>query len=231
MHQMDYSSIRRWVKVNQKHHAATISVFCPHCSELGNVRFDSPKYDQLRDAHSATGRCPSCDKRVHAWTLNASSPDNSNSLVFVYPSPATKRPMIQGLESIPKEIANEYSHSIQLYNDARWTEVGFRARRTLEAVVSKLLSENEKSGILARDLSKLSDHPDLRKPITELSDALRMGGNFSAHFQGATAPTKETAEAMVALVESMLEYLFIVPSRTEELSRHIEKLQKCEGKE
>ncbi len=60
-------------------------------------------------------------------------------------------------------------------------------------------------------LKSLPDKVDLQQPLLTLSDLLRKGGNMSTHFSPSYEPDKETTEAMLDLVEYLLEYLYTLP--------------------
>ena len=57
-----------------------------------------------------------------------------------------------------------------------------------------------------------------------LSDAIREGGNLGAHFDFEREPNEETATQMIELLDYLIEYLFILPKRIENLKNAIENL-------
>lgn len=58
----------------------------------------------------------------------------------------------------------------------------------------------------------LSDqHERLARPLIELSESLKDGGNLGAHFDDETDASIEDAEAMLDLLDYLLIYLYVVP--------------------
>jgi Domain of unknown function (DUF4145) len=95
-------------------------------------------------------------------------------------------------------------------------------RRTLEGIVNNLLP-NE-TGPLAQQIGRLADTVDLQRPLITLSHSLRQGGNIGAHFDLTRTPDRETAEAMLDLIEYLIEYLYTLPEMIQNLDTRIQQL-------
>ena len=63
-----------------------------------------------------------------------------------------------------------------------------------------------------------------RMPLRELADAVRKGGNLGAHFDVDNEPDEQLASVMLDLCEDLLEYLFVLPKRIDDLHSRIESL-------
>lgn len=89
--------------------------------------------------------------------------------------------------------------------------------------MKKLLPDEEQNKSLAKQLEILPKYVELQKPIILLGDAIRKGGNLGAHFDLEKEPDKLTATLMLELLDDLIDYLFILPQRINELRQQIEK--------
>jgi hypothetical protein len=224
---IDHGEIRQWGKSRYGAYAAAIALNCPHCSDKVTVNLGTGHYDGLRDTYASTGRCPSCTKKIHSWTILASlgTKETGRCRVTVFPEPTEPKAVLAGAEQIPGPIRRQYKSAIDSYNSGVWVAVGVLARRTLEAMTDDLLPETEHKGTLADRLNKLPKHVDLGKPIVELQSIVRLGGNLSAHFREDVEPTDETAQEMLKFIELLLQFVYVVPGQIDDFRKHIEELE------
>lgn len=78
--------------------------------------------------------------------------------------------------------------------------------------------------MLGHQLKQLPQHVDLSKPILELADVLKDGGNIGAHFDMDREPDMAFATVMIDLTEYILEYLYVIPKHSEALKSRLEKI-------
>lgn len=93
---------------------------------------------------------------------------------------------------------------------------------TLEGIVKSLVPNAKPP--LANQIRELSKWSELGKPIITLSDALREGGNIGSHFDEDKEADQATAEAMIELLEYLLEYVYALPAMIDELDKKIAAL-------
>ena len=140
---------------------------------------------------------------------------------MVHPDPLTARDPIVGLELVPPRVAAAYRESLETLNAQMWGSTATACRRTLEGTLADKLGDKREK-YLHQNISKLPGAVDLGKPLVEISDALRRGGNLGAHFDSDRDPTPGMARQMVELMEYLLEYLYVLPGQIEQLKAHVE---------
>lgn len=125
---------------------------------------------------------------------------------------------------MPAAVRRAYQDTVAVFNSGVWGATATAARRTLEGIVGNLLPNNR--GTLAQQLRRLgeSESVNLAQPLTTLSNSLRQGGNIGAHFDLERDPDRETAGAMLDLIEYLIEYIYTLPKMIEELDVRVERL-------
>ncbi|RYF45932.1 MAG: DUF4145 domain-containing protein, partial [Cytophagaceae bacterium] len=98
------------------------------------------------------------------------------------------------------------------------------SRRVLEGITKSIIAEEHKSKNLPTQIRALLTQIDLSKPISTLADAIRKGGTIGAHFELEKEPNQEIASLMVDLLDDLIEYIFILPGRIQQLHDKMEKL-------
>jgi Domain of unknown function (DUF4145) len=145
------------------------------------------------------------------------------SRILVDPSSEIIRTQMKSLDLVPERVRKAYLASLDAFNAGLPDSVATSARKTLEGAI-KMTWENpdETQGVQLNQLIKrLPENFDLTKPITDLAHALRNGGNLAAHFDLDRDVTPELAKKMIETIEYVLEYLYVIPQRIEELQREV----------
>lgn len=70
----------------------------------------------------------------------------------------------------------------------------------------------------------LSSHVELQQPLLTLAHAIRVGGNLGAHFDLEREPDDRLSRFAVDMLDYIIEYLYVLPRRIEQLHTHIEEL-------
>jgi hypothetical protein len=63
---------------------------------------------------------------------------------------------------------------------------------------------------------------DLSAPLTQLSHAIRQGGNLGAHFDFEKEPDEDMARTIVELLDYLVSYLYVLPRRIEKLETKLQ---------
>jgi hypothetical protein len=144
----------------------------------------------------------------------------------MYPAARTRTPSVAVLEnselSVP--LRNAYKSAVNVVNAREWSAAAVMCRRLLEGISKAALPPEAQGYALARQLEELPKYRDFSKPIVELANAVRKGGNLGAHFDLEKEPDEHVAVLMLELCEDLMEYLFTLPLRIEALHQRIEDL-------
>jgi len=139
--------------------------------------------------------------------------------------------MLEVLEHVDLSdgLKNAYRSTINVVNQGEWNASAVLCRRLLEGITKAALPPEAQKGSLAKQLEELPRHKDLAQPLVDLAHAIRLGGNLGAHFDLEREPDEHVATLMLELCEDLLQYLFVLPQRIQELQTKIEKLAPPEG--
>jgi hypothetical protein len=91
----------------------------------------------------------------------------------------------------------------------------------LEGIVGGLVSGAKPSDTLAQKIRELGNSVDLSKPLIDLSNAVRHGGNIGVHFDEDGEADEELARAALDLVDYLMEYVYTLPGMVEDLNKRV----------
>jgi hypothetical protein len=215
---LDKGAIRQWTRDTRgMSYPESVDTLCPHCDTLANFATEDVQYDSSRNTTSATATCSACRQGVYLWYVDATD-------LYIRPAPRTVRKPIVGAELMPAAVRQAYQDTVDVFNAGVWSATATATRRTLEGIVNNLLPDEK--GPLAQQIRELADSAsvDLSQPLITLSNSLRQGGNIGAHFDLERVPDRAVAEAMLELIEYLIEYLYTLPNKIEELDLRIQRL-------
>ena len=219
-------SIRQWSKDNWGLWVVkSASTNCPHCGELTTFPMQNFYNDTPRKTISMTGKCPACNIDVYFWEIEpalSQNPIPSCKMIAVYPEQKAHRKPLIGNELMSERLRAAYIDTLDVFNKSIWSATGTCCRRTLEGIIKELLPEDKRKGNLANQIRALKDSVDLAKPIVQLSDSMREGGNIGAHFDFERELDKTSAEAMVDLLEYLIEYVYLLPKMIAALENQLQ---------
>lgn len=211
--------VTRWKGTLGSKHPVAVNLNCPHCGARGTFTSKNATNDTSRKTVAATADCPTCQEAVHLWSINDLSAEFPK--VYVYPPPGEIKTGLERKDLISNErIRKAYIETLSVYNAGIWSASLTLARRTLEGIVTEIKPDGK--GSLAKQLKELQV-ANLDKPLLELTEAVKDGGNFGAHFDPEREPDQAMAEATLELIEYLVEYIYILPAMVKNLQEQISK--------
>ena len=219
--------VSAWAVDGPRCYPSLIDWLCPHCPR--QVSFLANNWRKLEGPNwHGTAKCPGCQVQVQLFALNVGSGHNTlaGGKLFMYPAGRHRVPETEILESpsLSVGVKAAYRSAVNVTNTREWTASTVLCRRLLEGISKAVLPPEAQNLSLARMLAALPTHVDLAKPLRELADAVRKGGNLGAHFDVDNEPDEQLASVMLDLCEDLLEYLFVLPKRIDDLHSRIESL-------
>lgn len=209
----------------QTHYPISIDTTCPHCKRKVNFSLTwSNSVNYVVEYSQA--RCPACQDDVVFILLLQSTGNIYHGQLFMNPGNEVRQPLagIEETEKISDGLKKAYLSTINVLNAQEWTATSVLCRRVLEGITKSILPEQSRSKPLASQIKELPDHIDLSNPIKTLADTIRKGGNLGAHFDLEREPDEDISSLMVNLLDDLIEYIFILPYRIQDLHDKIEKL-------
>lgn len=211
MHEINSTSVVEWSAFQSLHYPLSVDIDCPYCGRRANCISSNPQWDAGRETLSATARCAACKNLIYLWTFRPSQQNDDAycEKLLMYPTPQRQHRLVEGFDLLPEPIQRAYRDTVTVYNTGVYSATATLCRRTLEGIVNEL-QKGKQNGDLYKRLEKLNESVNLAEPLITLSHAVRKAGNLGAHFDLSKEPDKQTVEAMLALIEYLLEYVYWV---------------------
>lgn len=224
MHELSTTSVVGWDTLSGYYYPLSVDIACPYCGRLANFRSRDPHHDTSRHTISVTADCTACKQAIFLGVMNPSqSSPTQCGLLVMHPSPNLQHQVVEGFDLLPGPIQRAYRDTVTVYNTGVYSATATLCRRTLEGIVNELQQGEEDKPLFTR-LEKLNESVNLAQPLITLSHAVRKAGNLGAHFDLRKEPDKQTVQAMLELIEYMLEYVYTLPGMIEKLNQHVEAL-------
>ncbi|MGE6741708.1 DUF4145 domain-containing protein [Allorhizobium pseudoryzae] len=126
-------------------------------------------------------------------------------------------PPFEDAAVLPEPLRRALSATIESYNARIYTAAAVSGRRTLEGIFKFLVAEDKRNLPLAKLIDAVREQKDLSAPLSQLSHAIRAGGNLGAHFDIENEPSEAVARQMVELLSYLISYLYVLPARIQQL--------------
>jgi hypothetical protein len=222
MYRLDLSSVRGWAGSGVgDYRPTTFDTTCPHCQTRANFTVADPLGDPNRGTTSATATCARCRKNVFIWTIG------DRQELYMRPAPITRQP-VRGADLMSEPAQRAYNSALNVFNVGEWDATAVQTGITLEGIVHQLLPDDlyDPKEPLAKQLEKLAQQKseDLAKPLITLSHTLREGRNIGAHFDMTRQTNQDMANAMLDLLDYLIEYTYTLPQRIQEANARIRDL-------
>ncbi|MEH7308700.1 hypothetical protein [Neobacillus drentensis] len=144
---------------------------------------------------------------------------------YIYDLQASKHPInqLETLPNIPKDLIRAYRSAINVYQARENSATAVMSKRVIESILKHFLGEKSKAQPLSQQLEILPNHVDLAKPIQSLSNLLGTDHSLHRMLELETEMDYETTSLLMDLLESLIEYLFVLPGKIEVTNNKIAK--------
>ncbi|SHK10208.1 DUF4145 domain-containing protein [Hymenobacter psychrotolerans] len=205
---------------------------CPHCNRKVTLTCAwKQERKLLPELMHASSTCPACHEMVTFILVNMNLNDvyYEGGELFIYPASHRREPLDEIAGALTERLERAYTAAINIYNLGEWNGAVVACRRALEGITKDLLPHDKRDKNLFKQIEELSNHRDFAKPIQELAHSLRSGGNLGAHFDLEKEANKEIATLMFDLLDSMIEYIYVLPEKIKSLESKIQSLNTDNG--
>lgn len=196
-----------------------------------NVVFNTKRrrFDPHRDTLSCTSDCPACDQEVHFWIVDMVAhmrkDDTGDAGIFMLPSSSNSNLDFKNFQDKVPENVLRYCLSAQdVYFSGNLTATNVLIQAALESIFSDFLPMGNSKSTLAKMIRSSLDSINLDEPLINLSDDMSSGGNMDVLFQHHEATSQEAADTMMTLLENLITYLYVMPSKFTELHERFAQL-------
>ncbi|MEW9050078.1 MAG: hypothetical protein AB2392_02905 [Neobacillus sp.] len=218
MRRINHGSVNSYIRYGNLKIPKSIQSECPVCHNITefkiNANFQSSKNGVLTESS-----CPTCKKSsvFVIMTKDAHDEQGEHADTYIYDIQAAKHAVnqIESLPNIPKDLIRAYRSAINVHQARENSATAVMSKRVIESILKHFLKEKSKGQPLSQQLEILPNHVDLAKPIHSLSHLLAIEGTLHRMLELESEMDYETTSLLMDLLESMIEYLFVLPGKIE----------------
>jgi hypothetical protein len=187
-----------------------MAYFCPHCKVYSTFDNRGPNVAVGGQLH-AIWLCNACGGGVFALGDR-----------ITYPEVRSDAP-----EEYPEVVRENYAEALRSLNGNNPKAAVIMARSALQAATRQ---HGAKGANLNQEIEYLADNHIIPKALKDWAHELRDGGNLVGHPEPDKTIDMADAEELLALAESLFEYLYVIPQQLERRrARLSEALQQKEA--
>jgi hypothetical protein len=226
MRRINPGSVNSYIRYGKIKIPKSVQSECPGCRKTNefmlNANYQNSKHNIVTESS-----CPTCKKSAVfiIMTNEVGDDQGEHADTYIYDTQALKHPLkqIENLPNIPKDLIRAYTSALNVHQSRENTATAVMSKRVIESILKHFLGEKSKDQPLSKQLEMLPDHLDLAKPIQSLSDLLATNGSLNRMLDLDTEMDYETTSLLMDLLESLIEYLFVLPGRIEVAHNKISK--------
>jgi hypothetical protein len=219
---IDLQKLQGWTVTSRMKFPGRVSCECPHCYVTSNFPLTGFKDDLSIAVQSS---CPSCSELVHFFLVFARITESARATpveIFVWPQYKQRFTSSFSRTDVPEPLYRAISAANDSFNSGNHTAAAVTGRRALEGVFKYLVQPEKRNLNLQRLIEEVKTKTDLSAPLTQLSHAIRQGGNLGAHFDFEKEPDEDMARTIVELLDYLVSYLYVLPRRIEKLETKLQ---------
>ena len=184
--------------------------FCPHCKVKATFAERGPSQPrvQWRDRTHYIWTCNNCEGVVYA-TVGPESND-----VVIYPSLRSDAP-----EEYPHDVRDNFTEAIRSINGDNPKSAVIMARSALQAATRE-------QGATGKNLKEEIDDLAIPDALKDWAHEIRDGGNLVGHPEPDKKVEMADAKELMALAESIFEYLYVIPNHVKRRRQRLVEAQR-----
>ncbi|WP_240338316.1 hypothetical protein [Peribacillus alkalitolerans] len=157
--------------------------------------------------------------------LNQMEQVNEENVLYIYDPNSAKELLthLENIKDIPADLTMAYRSALNVseFKDSVATVV--MSKRVLESILKNFLGEEIKGQNPSKQFEQLQKHDDFARPLQFLSQLAQPGSIFYQMLDLEKEIDQEMAALLMELLESLIEYLFILPNKIELLQSKLEQ--------
>lgn len=225
MRRINPGSVNSYIRYGNLKIPKSIQSECPQCRNITefliNANFQSSKNGLLTESS-----CPTCKKSTVFIIMTKDGQDEQEHAdTYIYDIQASKHLInhLESLPNIPKDLIRAYRSAINVFETRENSATAVMSKRVIESILKHFLREKSKGQPLSQQLEILPNQVDLAKPIQSLSHLLATDGPLHRMLELENEMDYETTALLMDLLESLIEYLFVLPGKIEVTHNKIAK--------
>lgn len=175
---------------------------CPNCLVKSNIR--TVWGQQFAARHYAVFQCDNCAGFTYASAPVGITPGSDSQTDVHYPVVRHAAPA-----DYPDAVREEFSEALRSLNTGNPKAAVMMTRSALQAATRALQANGAN---LKQEIDDLAARHLIPISIQDWAHEIRDGGNLAAHPEPDKRISREDAEELLALAESLFEFLYVVPA-------------------
>lgn len=167
---------------------------------------------------------------AHFWVVDlvfqSNDEESESASLFMFPPPCARVDFGQFSERTPKQVMQYCESANDIYLSGNLTATNVLSKSALEAIFLDLLPQGNSKASLPRMIHESMDTFNLNQPLENLRSALKTDGHLDLLFSDHQNTDQAAADAIMKLLEILVEYLYVLPARFEELEKTFEEIDK-----
>ncbi|ALC92344.1 hypothetical protein AM500_23155 [Bacillus sp. FJAT-18017] len=193
-----------------------IQTACPKCGKTSNFSIKA-NYQAGKNGFLTEGSCSSCKKESTFSMILKDVPDDigSDIDVYIYDPRSSKQPINQldKLPDIPPDLVRAYRSALNIYQWKDNAATAVMSKRVIESIFKHFAGGNGEP--ISGQTERILENLDLVKPIRYLDQLLHPDNPFYQILELEKDLDDETAAYLMDLLESLIDYLFVLPGNIE----------------
>ncbi|MDQ0197999.1 hypothetical protein [Neobacillus ginsengisoli] len=226
MRRINPGSVNSYIKYGNLKIPKSIQCECPGCRKTTEFMLNA-NYQNSKIGLVTECSCPLCKKSAVFIIMTKEGQDEQgeHADTYIYDLQASKHPInqIEKLPNIPKDLIRAYRSAINVHQSKENSATAVMSKRVIESILKHFLGEKSIGQPLSEQLEILPNHVNLAKPIQSLSHLLATDGSLHRMLELETEMDYEMTSLLMDLLESLIEYLFVLPGKIEVTHNKIAK--------
>lgn len=200
-----------------------VSCTCPECGKVSCFTL-RPDCHANRIGLFSKGNCSLCKAPTSFIIIHTYNGEQLADHVKLYINDQyTPFIQLENSKSIPKDLIRVYQSAINVNTLKDPSATAVLAKRVLESVLKSFLGEKVKGQPLSAQVESLPKYIDLMKPILSLNELIRPDSHFQQALELERELDEDMATLMIELLEGLIEYLYILPTKIEMTHEKIQR--------
>ncbi|MFD5853217.1 hypothetical protein ACFWGC_23985 [Cytobacillus pseudoceanisediminis] len=155
--------------------------------------------------------------------LNQAEQSSDETILYIYDPNSAKELLTQleKIKEVPGDLTRAYQSALNVSYSKDTVATAVMSKRVLESILKNFLGEEVKGQNLSKQFEQLPEHVDLARPLQSLSQLAQPGSAFYQMLDLEKDIDQEMASLLMELLESLIEYLFVLPNKIELLQQKL----------
>jgi len=166
---------------------------------------------------------------VHFWVVDmvghARQDGDGDPAIYMLPAPFEHMDIEQHGDSIPDNVLQYCKTAQDIYFSGNLMATNVLIKTAMETIFDDFLpmgNSRTELSMMIRDSISTINHSE---PLTRLSASTKKNGDLHELFKKHHGTTHDTADAMMHMLETLIMYLYILPSRFKEIEARLAELK------